>query len=717
MIGSQNTEGTGAAYVFALTGSGWTEQEKIVPCDATTGDEVAGDGLDLDGTTLAVGSLAHPNRSIYGAVWMYDLPLVNLPPIALCQDVNTTADSSCRAAVAVDEVDQGSNDPDNDPITLGLDPVGPFDLGMTGVILTADDGQESDFCSAEVTVTDATSPIPDDLILPVLEEQCTVEVVAVPTATDNCAGDVLGTTSDPLLYAEQGNFAVQWTFEDNSGNSSQQAQAVLVQDTQPPSDVILPVVEGQCSAQIGAAPTAEDNCAGTVVGTTPDPLSYDQQGGFQVTWTFDDGNGNTAIQSQQVIVQDTLAPTVLTQPLSVELDASGSASITPAQVDAGSSDNCSGVALSVAPNGFDCSTVGANPVVLSATDAVGNLGSAPALVTVLDSVRPSVVCPGGVLLFADNSCQAVVPDFVSATQALDACGISAVLQTPLVGTSVGLGSTPVEVSALDVNGNVNSCFTSVTVADATPPVVVAVQANPNPVAVDEEVTITADIEDLCTNIVSAEYSLDGGVTFQSMDPIAVPSTQVTASVTLPGFTEANVLSVCTRGTDEYGNTSDAQCIFLPVYDPDGGFVTGGGWIWSPQGAYPSDLEAEGQANFGFVSKYKKGANQPIGQTQFHFQAGDLNFHSDSYDWLVIAGSKAMYKGVGSINGEGEFKFMLTAGDGDLKNTPVPDTFRIRIWEEVNGVEETVYDNQLGDELDADATTEVQGSIIIHKAKK
>lgn len=45
---------------------------------------------------------------------------------------------------------------------------------------------------------------------------------------------------------------------------------------------------------------------------------------------------------------------------------------------------------------------------------------------------------------------------------------------------------------------------------------------------------------------------------------------------------------------------------LKVYDPDGGFVTGGGWIYSPPSSLSLDPSAEGRASFGFVAKYKKG---------------------------------------------------------------------------------------------------------------
>ncbi len=107
-----------------------------------------------------------------------------------------------------------------------------------------------------------------------------------------------------------------------------------------------------------------------------------------------------------------------------------------------------------------------------------------------------------------------------------------------------------------------------------------------------------------------------------------------------------------------------------------------------EGAYKPDPTLEGKATFGFVSKYKRGATVPTGNTEFVFKAAALNFHSTHYDWLVVnqGGTRAQFKGSGTINGMGDYKFMLWAGDGD------PDTFRIRIWWEENGTEHVVYDN-------------------------
>lgn len=108
--------------------------------------------------------------------------------------------------------------------------------------------------------------------------------------------------------------------------------------------------------------------------------------------------------------------------------------------------------------------------------------------------------------------------------------------------------------------------------------------------------------------------------------------------------------------------------------------------------------AEGRANFGFNAKYNPGATVPVGNTQFTFKAGELNFHANGYDWLVIdpETNVARYSGYGRINGftspTGEpYRVMVWAQDGDAQAPPAADTFRIRVWYE-DGGDVVLYDN-------------------------
>ena len=167
-------------------------------------------------------------------------------------------------------------------------------------------------------------------------------------------------------------------------------------------------------------------------------------------------------------------------------------------------------------------------------------------------------------------------------------------------------------------------------------------------------------------------------------------------------------------TDDDGGSDTETFEFIIIYDSSGGFVTGGGWIDSPAGAYVPDPSLTGKANFGFVSKYKKGVDTPNGQTEFQFHVADLNFHSDSYDWLVIAGKKAMFKGVGTINRSGNYGFMIGAIDEKLLPSTDVDLFRIKIWDKDDG-DAIVYDNEMDAGDDADPTTALGGgNIVIHK---
>ena len=81
---------------------------------------------------------------------------------------------------------------------------------------------------------------------------------------------------------------------------------------------------------------------------------------------------------------------------------------------------------------------------------------------------------------------------------------------------------------------------------------------------------------------------------------------------------------------------------------------------------------------------------------------------------MIAGHKAQYKGDGTINGAGNYGFMLSATDEKLTPSTDVDLFRIKIWDKEDS-DAVVYDNEMGAAEDAEPTTAIGGgSIVIHK---
>ena len=235
--------------------------------------------------------------------------------------------------------------------------------------------------------------------------------------------------------------------------------------------------------------------------------------------------------------------------------------------------------------------------------------------------------------------------------------------------------------------------------------------------VNPNIVITSHIDGALFSLLNGPVSVSGAITeagtndsHQCRLELAGMMNEVGVYTAATGLTcspsvmpdEAGVYTLTIRVQDDDGGEGTAS-IMIVVYDPSAGFVTGGGWINSPAGAYKPNLTLAGKATFGFVSKYKRGATVPEGNTEFQFHASSMNFHSSTYQWLVVnqSGTNAQFKGTGTINGQGSYTFMLWATD----NGNSGDTFRMQITDNNNGGA-VVYDNGTNQVI-------ANGSIVIH----
>jgi hypothetical protein len=248
-------------------------------------------------------------------------------------------------------------------------------------------------------------------------------------------------------------------------------------------------------------------------------------------------------------------------------------------------------------------------------------------------------------------------------------------------------------------------------------VVVAIPAEPVALA-SGLVSVTASFTDApgqswtCTIDWGDGSAPDGGV-------VTAPTETDAGSCTGSHlYTAVGVYPVAISLSDMCGESAGAVYQYAVVYDPDGGFVTGSGWIDSPPGAYTSNPALTGRAHFGFVSAYRKGnSTTPTGRTDFHFSVANFDFSSAEYEWLVVSGAKARFRGTGQVNGAGSYGFALTAWDGDAPGGGGVDKFRIKVWDQNQG-DAVVYDNQIGCPNQGDnadpCTALGAGAIVIHK---
>jgi hypothetical protein len=539
------------------------------------------------------------------------------------------------------------------------------------------------------------------------------------TASDNC-GAVTITRSGipPGNFFPVGTTVITHKATDASGNMATATQSVTVNDTTPPAPdlAILPDVTGQCSATVGAAPTATDYCRGSVTGTTTDPLTYTSQGTFIVTWTFNDGNGNTSAQTQRVVVRDTAAPVITMANKTVNTDPNLCSAVVAHGTTA--SDNCALASLVGVRSDNAALTApypkGTTTINWTATDQAGNASTATQTITVIDNQPPVIACPANISVAGNipGSCGANVSLVTPA--ATDNCGATVAgsrSDGQALSAPYPLGVTTITWTATDAAGNQASCQQQVTVTNPSPVVAITGPATGSVYAVGTAVNFTGTFTDNAGGTHTATWSFDA---ITQAGTVNETTGAVTAAYT---FTSAGVYQVTVTVTDGCGgsgvaDTIDGLSALVVIYDSSAGWVTGGGWINSPAGAYVPNPSLTGKANFGFVSKYQNGASVPTGNTEFHFKAGDLRFKSTNYEWMVISGARAQYKGFGTINGGGNYRFMLTAIDGQQPGGGGQDKFRIRIWSDGGGL---VYDNQMNDPDSNDPTTVLGGgSIVIHR---
>jgi len=339
-------------------------------------------------------------------------------------------------------------------------------------------------------------------------------------------------------------------------------------------------------------------------------------------------------------------------------------------------------------------------------------GSNSATFTVLiDTTSPSV------LVSSPFNGQFVVTSDDAPTAAYDCLdsgsGPATCTGTVAVGQPVSMtpGAHTFSVGSTDFAGNLTSVTNTYYVVEP-----VSIASPLDPVSIEAPVTISGVATDLDEFVETVTVDWGDGTTPEVLSGVSVDN--FTAEHVYAG---PNIYRVTVTVNYEGAFSQQAVSDFVVVYDPKGGFVTGGGWIDSPPGAYTpndgTDPDVTGKASFGFVAKYKRGQSVPDGNTNFRFKAGDLSFKSVDYEYLVITGARARFKGRGEVNGgPGLYQFKITALDSDVNNNDahVEDSFRIQIWGD-NGV---LYDNGRGaDDATGDGgTTALGGGSISIKDK-
>jgi large repetitive protein len=198
---------------------------------------------------------------------------------------------------------------------------------------------------------------------------------------------------------------------------------------------------------------------------TPNTFSCAQIGSNPVILTVTDDEGLSSTCNATVTVEDRTPPVMICKNFTVSLNASGSGTVTAADLNNGSSDNCpGGLSLFLNRSTFSCTEVGSPvPVTLVGTDASGNSSSCISQVTVVDMVPPVINSKPFNLVLGSSGTAGLLPSDID-NGTFDNCGGVTLSVSPDSFDCSDLGENVVSLTAVDSNGNSSSRNVSITVS-------------------------------------------------------------------------------------------------------------------------------------------------------------------------------------------------------------------------------------------------------------
>jgi hypothetical protein len=398
-----------------------------------------------------------------------------------------------------------------------------FNAGTTTATWTITDGNGNTAqCSHTITISDTEDPeinCSGNQAVNTNPGVCTYTHSGTgwnATGTDNCniasityslGGATTGTgTSLNGVVFNTGITTITWTITDGAGNTAQCSHTVTVTDVENPvisctGSHTVSTNPGTCSyIHNGTAwnATGTDNCSvssityvlsgvTTGTGSTLNGVSFNL-GTTTATWTIVDGNGNTAVCSHIIIVEDNENPTISCAGDQSSITDPGICSYTHSGTtwDASGSDNCSVSSITFTLTGATTGSgstlngitfnLGTTTATWTITDGNGNTAQCSHNITITDNENPVINCVG-------NQTESSDPGVCTYTHSgtgwnangTDNCSVSSITYTLSgattgTGTSVGgvifnLGTTTATWTITDGSGNTAQCSHTITISD------------------------------------------------------------------------------------------------------------------------------------------------------------------------------------------------------------------------------------------------------------
>jgi len=406
-------------------------------------------------------------------------------PVASCRNVTLQLDMTGNASLTASAVDNGSSDFCN-TLNLAVSPnhftCASISSNPTVVVLTASDlSGNADTCQARIHIEDTVAPtaLCQDITLNLdTNGEATITASDVNNhssdACDPISLDINSNSFNCLSIAGNPN-SVTLTVTDNNGNTSSCNANVNVRDVTAPTAVCQNLtIQLNTSGNASVNAAQVNNGSSDICGIGSFELNLENfdctdvlTSPNLVTLTVTDIHNNAASCTANIDVEDVTTPFVDCKNVTLSLNASGNATLTPSDMSNGSSDACGNLNLTTNLTNFTCASIASSPiqVTLTATDIGGNSDTCIAKVRVEDTMGPTAICQDVTVNLNSGGMASIAVSDID-NNSVDACGIA----------SDGLSSTTfncdnlnqnniVTLQLTDIYNNSSSCTANVKVKD------------------------------------------------------------------------------------------------------------------------------------------------------------------------------------------------------------------------------------------------------------
>jgi len=406
----------------------------------------------------------------------------NIAPTVVCKTHTAFLNAAGTASVVPADLYQSGADNCSvvNQVSVSPNAFTCANIGANTVSLTVNDGHgNTASCSTTVTVVDNIAPsVVCKPFTAYLDNAGAVSIVSndvFQNGADNCGTvNLASVTPNSFNCSNLGANLVALTVNDGHNNTASCNATVTVADNLAPAVVcktftaFLNAAGNVTITPADVFQSGADNCGTVNLGSvSPSSFTCAQIGANPVTLTVNDGHGNGASCNTFVTVKDAIIPTMLCKNATLYLNSAGQATLTIAQVNNGSFDNCAITFMGLSQTLYSCANVGQNTVSLSGVDQSQNKGVCTATITVLDAILPTTKCKNLTANLNVNGSVTVTTTSIN-NGSFDNCSFTQTLTPNTFGCS-NVGANNVILRSTDASGNTSTCSAIVTVKDVNAP--------------------------------------------------------------------------------------------------------------------------------------------------------------------------------------------------------------------------------------------------------